>query len=203
MAKDAQAAKGGTNEATGGPEKEEASPVKLSITMDKRVDLMVIVAMFLLGVFVVIAARGFRPGTMPDPITSQGMPIIMGIFFIIVGSVMGVLRLMTWRALPGNFVPAEGKTDEEGHTASPLRAFCIAAAGLLWVWLISALGYLFVTPLFLVAGLLLMGVRSRLKIIAFPVIYTLVTWVIFSQVLKIVVPLGLLTDYFRELRLIP
>jgi hypothetical protein len=116
---------------------------------------------------------------------------------------MGVLRLVTWRALPGNFVPAEGKTDEKGHPASTLRAFGIAAAGLLWVWLISALGYLFVTPLFLVAGLLLMGVRSRLKIIAFPVIYTLVTWVIFSQVLKIVVPLGLLTDYFRELRLIP
>jgi hypothetical protein len=203
MAEDAQAAKRGTNEEGGRSEKEEASPEKLSITMDKRVDLAVIVAIVLLGAFFLIEAGGIREGTLPDPITSRGLPKIVGIFFIIVGSILTVLRLLTWSALPGNFVPAEGSTDEEGHPASALRAFGIAMAALLWVWLVSALGYLFVTPLFMVALSLVMGVRSRVKIIGFSAIYTLGTWVIFSLILKITLPLGPLAAYFRSLGLTP
>jgi hypothetical protein len=203
VAEDARAANRGTNEETVRSEKEEASTEKLSITMDKRIELALAVAVVLLGVFLLIEARDIRAGKIPDPITSRGLPNIVGIFLIITGSILGVVRLVTWSALPGNFVPAEGSTDEEGHPASWIRTFSIATAVLLWVWLLKPLGYLFVTPLFLLAFLLLMGMQSRLKIIGFVTILTFGTWYIFSQLLKIHLPLGPLTVYFRSLGLTP
>jgi putative tricarboxylic transport membrane protein len=203
MAQDVRAAERGTNEDASRPEKEEASTEKLSITMDKRIDLAIALAIVLLGVLMLVWARDIQAGQIPDPITSRGLPNIMGIFFIIGGSILGMLRLKTWSALPGNFVPEEGKTDEKGHPASWVRTFGIATGALLWVWLLDPLGYVFVTPLFMLVFLLVMGVRSWMQIIGFPTIFTLATWYIFSQVLQIILPLGPLAPFLRSLGLTP
>jgi putative tricarboxylic transport membrane protein len=203
MTENAQAAKRGTNEGVAQSEKEEASADKISITMDKRIELSIMVGMVLLGVFILVKARGIRLGLVPDPVTSRGLPIIVGIFFVIDGVILGVLRLMSWSALPGNLVPAEGKKDEKGHPASAARALSIAAAALLWAFLLKPLGYLIVTPVFLLAFLRLMGMRSWAKIICFPIIYTLATWYIFSQLLLVILPLGPLADFARFLGLMP
>jgi len=203
MVEDVQAAKRGTNEDTSREDEEKASPGKLSITMDKRFDLAVAVGVALVGVFILIGARNIRTGSIPDPITSRGLANITGLLLIIFGVILSVLRLRIWSAMPGHFVPEEGQTDEEGYPASAIRYSGIALASLLWVWLVKPLGFLIVTPLVLLAMIRLMNVRSRMKLIAFPILFTVLTWVMFSQVLGIIMPLGPLTAFARSLGLVP
>ena len=203
MVEDTQTAKRGTNEDTSREDEEKASLETLSITMDKRFDLMVAVGIVLVGAFILVEARDIRAGSIPDPITSRGLPNITGILLIVFGIILTVLRLRSWSELPGHFVPEEGQTDEEGHPASALRYFGIALASLLWVLLIRPLGFLFVTPLVLWVVIMLMNVRSRIKLIAFPILFTLLTWLMFSQVLSIIMPLGPLTPFARSLGLVP
>jgi len=56
---------------------------------------------------------------------------------------------------------------------------------------------------FLLVFLLDMGVRSWKMLVAFPVIFTLLTWYVFSQPLKVILPLGPLTTFARSLGLTP
>jgi putative tricarboxylic transport membrane protein len=100
-------------------------------------------------------------------------------------------------------VPAEGKDDDEGYPASWIRAWAVIVAAWLSTWLLQPLGFLVSTTLFLLVFLLVMGVRSWKMLIGFPTIYTLVTWYIFSQLLKIILPLGPLTRLARSLGLTP
>jgi putative tricarboxylic transport membrane protein len=195
MAEDAKAAGSGTDE-------ERAPRIKVSMTMDKRIELAVSVVIILLGVFIVTQARGFRTGLVQDPISPRGLPMMLGAFLILGGSIVGAVRLATWSALPGHFVPAEGRQDEEGHPASGVRALSIAAAGMIWLWLLDPLGYLIITPLYLVLILLFLKVRSWKMLIGFSVIYTVASWVIFGPVLGIRFPLGPLEPLALSLGLI-
>ena len=116
---------------------------------------------------------------------------------------MAVVRLMTWSKLPGNLVPSEGYEDEEGHPTSAARAFGIILATFIWVWLLKILGYLILTPFFLAFVIYLLGVRDRLKLIGFPLIFTAAAWTLFSQILKIMLPLGPLGPFFSSIGLAP
>ena len=203
MTEDAETEKSGKNENTSQEDKEKASPEKLGITMDKRIDLAVAIAIVLLGMSIVITARDIREGMIPDTITSRGMPNIGGILLIFFGIILTATRLLTWSALPSNLVPAEGKEDEEGHPASWIRAWAVILAAWLSVWLLKPLGFLLATPPFLLVFLLIMGVRSWGRLISYPIIYTLLTWYVFSQLLKVILPLGPLTRLGRSLGLTP
>ena len=203
MAKDAETAKSGAVEDVGREDEEKAAPEKVSITMDKRIELAVAVALILSGVFMLITARDIPPGSVDDPLTSRGLPNITAVLLIIFGVILTVMRLLTWSRLPGNLVPAEGKGDEEGHPASWIRAWSVVVAAWLAMWLLTPVGFLFSMPLFLLTYLLIMGVRSWKMLIGFPVIYTLVTWYIFAQPLKVMLPLGPITPFARSLGLAP
>ena len=57
--------------------------------------------------------------------------------------------------------------------------------------------------LYLAAVALIMGDRSWLKIVIFPIIYSFLTWYVFSQLLQIILPLGPFTHFARSLGLTP
>ena len=118
MAKDAQTVKGDSNEELTRIEDEDASFENLSLTLDKRVDLALGVALFLVGVFILIESRHIRRGLIPDPFTAYGMPYITGTFLIIAGIIIAGMRLRSWSMLPGKLIPGEGHEDEKGHPAS-------------------------------------------------------------------------------------
>jgi len=198
-----QTAKGSTNEVTSREDEGKPSLEKLEITMDKRVDLAVALGIVLVGALVLIMARNIRAGSIPDPIGSRGLANITGSFLIIFGIALAVLRLISWSALPGNLVPNDGQLDEEGYPASTLRYFATALSALLWVWLMKPLGFIIVTPLFMLALILLMGTRSKIKLIFFPTLFSLVLWYAFSQPLHVILPLGPLTLIARSLGLTP
>ena len=192
----------GTNENTNRDDEEKASLEAPQITMDKRVDLAVSVFFVLVGVFILIASRNIRAGSVHDPITSRGMPYITGFCLIIVGIALTVQQLLIWPELPGHLVPEEGQADEKGHPSSWARAVSIVFLSVIWQWLLEPLGFLFITPLYLVACSWVMAVRSWTKIIGFSIIFSVATWVIFGPMLGMRLPLGPLEPFARSLGLI-
>jgi hypothetical protein len=195
MAEDVNAVKSDTNE--------DKPLIRVKLIMDKRIDLAIAIASILIGVFILVETRNIRAGFTDDPITSRGLPVAGGILFIILGAVLTLTRLLTWSRFPGNFIPMEGKEDDEGHPASWIRAWVVIVAAWLSTWAMQPLGYLFAMWFFLLIFLLDMGVRSLKMLVAFPVIFTLLTWYIFSQPLNVILPMGPLTTFARSLGLTP
>ena len=176
-------------------------PVRL--TLDKRIDLAINVVIILYGIFLIVEARDIPEGMLPDPITSKGMPYLTGVFLIIGGIILGALRLASWSALPGNLVLGEGHEDEEGLPSSWTRVFGIVIVTFLAMALMPYLGYLIAIPIFMIMAVWLMGARTWALVVWFPLIYTIVTWYIFSQPLQFVIPLGFLAPIFRAHGLTP
>jgi hypothetical protein len=175
----------------------------IRIAMNKRVDLLLSFGLVGLGAFICYVASGFRVGVFPDPITSRGLPYIAGGFMIFAGLILAVRRILTWSNLPGVLVISEGTDDEPGHPASAWRAAGVMALTFLWIWLLRPVGYLFISPIILFGLLWLMDVRSKLVLILFPLGYSLIVWIIFSVILKIVIPLGPLMPLARRWGLVP
>jgi hypothetical protein len=203
MQEDAKGASSITTEETKEEDEKESFKIPFRLTLDKRIDLGIMGVIVLYGVFLIIEARKIRTGMIPDPIGSKGMGYLTGIFLIIGAIAAGIIRLANWSVLPGNLVPGEGHEDEEGHPSSWVRVFSIVLVTWVSVWLLKSLGYLIVTPLFMIVACWIMGARSLGKLIIFPVVYTAVTWYLFSQPLQFVLPLGFLTPLFRSLGLTP
>jgi len=203
MAEDSDAAKEGWDEKGKQEHGQGSTNVPFRLTLDKRIDLVIMGVIVLYGVFLIVESLKIPAGVAADRITAKGIPIIAGIFLIIVGMILGVMRLKTWSVFPGNLVPGQGYEDEEGHTSSAIPVFSIVVVTWLSVVLLKSLGYLIVTPLFMIVACWIMGARSLVKLIIFPVLYTVVTWYLFSQPLQFVLPLGFLTKFFRSLGLTP
>jgi hypothetical protein len=203
MTEDANAAKSGTKEETKRENEEDSFKVPFRLTLDKRIDLAITGVIVLFGIFLLIETAKIGTGKVVDPIGARGLPNLTGIACIIGGIILGVMRLMTWSVLPGNLVPGEGHEDEEGHPTSWVRVFSIVLVTWLSVWFLKSLGYLAVTPLFMIIAIWLMGTREWKILILFPVVYTIVSWYLFSQPLQFVLPLGFLTPFFRLLGLTP
>jgi hypothetical protein len=203
MTKDTTTARNSTNGniEQGGVEK--VAPETIGITMDERVDLAVAVAVVLFGVLILILSQDIRRGSIPDPVTSRGLPNITGIFLVVAGVVLAVRQLLTWSALPGHLVPGDGgQEDEKGYPASPVRTLGIILLGALWAWLLKPLGILIITPLCLFVASLVMNEKSWGQIIAFSIIFPVSVWLIFGPLLGIRFPLGPLAPVVRSLGLI-
>lgn len=196
MAEDVQAGQGTGN----GDEK--TSLEKMSISMDKRADLAMSVFTVLLGVFVLIVARGIRAGSTPDPITSRGLPTIMGVLLIVGGVILAIRQLLHWEELPGHLVPEEGQEDEAGYPSSAVRALGIILLSIVWAWFLEPVGFLFITPLYLVVCEWVMGEKSWMKNVVYSVIYTIASWTIFGLLMGMRLPLGPLDPLARELGII-
>lgn len=198
MTEDTLAAKSGTNENTS--QGDEKKPATFFLTMDKHVDLALAIVLILFGIFLCVMASTFYMGRVDDFFTAKGMPYATGTFLIICGIILTVLRLASWSEIPGHFVVSEAvKEDEEGYPASWKRAFAIIAASWIALWLWRSLGYVIVTPLFLIAVLWFMGERKWKKIILFSIIFGFASWYLFSQILNFMIPLGVLEPLARSL----
>ena len=73
---------------------------------------------------------------------------------------------------------------------------------MLWELLLDPLGFLIITPLYLVACSLVMGVRSWRKIIGFSIVYSVASWFGFGSLLGVRLPLGPFDHLARSLGLI-
>lgn len=175
----------------------------IRIEMDKRVDLVLSLLWVVFGIVTVYVATGFRVGGFPDPVTARGLPYVTGSYLVVAGIVLAVRRIMTWSQIPGRYAVSEGREDEPGYPASWLRSFTIVALAGLWAYSLKYAGFLVATPVMIFAMLWLMEVRSAAKLILFPLLFSFISWAIFSQVLGVILPLGFLSPWARRWGLIP
>jgi hypothetical protein len=163
----------------------------------------VTVAVFAIGAFIVWTASTFRAGSFPDPVTARGLPYFTGSFMMFGAVVTAVRQLVDWNRFPGTYTLTAGAPDEPGQAASALRAFTVVGLSLLLVVLLRPLGFLIVVPVAIFGMLLVLNVRTPGKLIGFPLGFTATIWLLFSQVLGVVLPLGPLTALARSWGLTP
>lgn len=175
----------------------------ITFETNKIVDLAVTLVVFALGAFIVSEASTFRKGSFPDLITARGLPYITGGFMMFSAVVIGLQQALSWNRFPGRYTLTVGAPDEVGQDASALRAFTMIALTFCLLVLLRPVGFLIVTPIALFSMLWVMDVRSRAKLIGFPLGFTVVIWIAFSQILGVALPLGPLTAVARSLGLTP
>jgi putative tricarboxylic transport membrane protein len=178
----------------------DVEPIR--IVMDKRIELLVSLAFAATGVVIIYLASGFRVGSFPDPVTARGLPYFTGTYLLIACLYLAVRRVMTWSLIPGNYTVSEGHEDEPDHPSSAIRAFTMMGLAVLWGALLTPVGFLIVTPPIIAVMLWLMDIRTASKLLGFSLIFTLVIWLAFSEVLGVVLPYGVLTTLARSWGLI-
>jgi hypothetical protein len=142
-------------------------------------------------------------GRVDDMFTAKGAPYVTGVFITICSIILVVLQVRSWSEIPGRFVVSEAaKEDEEGYTASWKRTFAVVLAATISALLWESIGYVIMTPLFMIVALLIMGERSWKKIIMFGLIFGLVSWYLFHQILVFMIPMGILEPLARSLGLL-
>ena len=167
--------------------------------MERRINLVVAIAMALVGIVIIWAASGIRLGMMRDPIGPRAAFYLCG-GVLVVGGLWVVWRSLLRHAKSlGGHEEGDGVADEPGFPASATRAFTLMAGAAVFGLLLKPAGFLIATPLFMAFALLLLGKRG-LKVIALvPTAFTGLTYLIFAEVLGVRLPLGPLTDVFRSL----
>ena len=167
--------------------------------MDRRFDIGLAIAFIALGIFVIIVASGIPSGIHKDPVGPRAFFYGCAGVFILGGLVTVARRAMSWRYELGNIVQAEGTGDEPEQPVSAVRAATLFTLTILYAVLFEPLGYLIVTPLFIVAGLVILRVRNAVGVGAIAIIFTLLAYLVFAQFLDVRLPVGPLTDFFRSM----
>ena len=170
--------------------------------MDRRLDGLIAVGVMVFGLVLLYSAVTLPPPRLVrDPVGPMGLPIVIAVVFIVGGALQAYRALWVQRSL-GPTVPPDGPDDEPDHPVSGRRAVAFLAGGLAYVAMIPTLGYPVATPLMIGAGLWALNYRTVWKVALIAVAFTVVAFLLFSTVLSIPVPAGILTDVLVELRII-
>ena len=167
--------------------------------MDRRIDIAISVIAILFGIFVILEARTVKTPMFQDPIGPRAFFYGCGLIFILGGLVNIAQRVQAWRLFPTHAIPAEGVADEPGHPASFRRAALLTLVSLVYVLTLRPVGYLIGTPLYIIAGLWILEQRNWLLNIAVALVFTIFFYIVFAQGLGVWLPVGPLTQLFRDL----
>jgi putative tricarboxylic transport membrane protein len=167
--------------------------------MDRRIDIAVAAAFAALGVFMIWQASLIRDGMMRDPIGPKAAFYVCGAILALGGLAVIVGHLRRWSQQRHHLVRHEGTADEMEYPASALRAWGLVAVVVAFAALFKPLGFLIATPAFILCALAVMGKRNWGVMVIIAVVFSVVTYVIFAQVLGVRMPVGPLTSLFRSL----
>ena len=167
--------------------------------MDRRIDLAVAVAFSALGFFIIYQATLIKSGMMRDPIGPRMAFYATGGILAFGGLFLIVKSLIAFSKSSGNRMPSEGVEDEESYPVSATKAMSVIGFCLAYGLTFNVLGYLIATPLFIVAGLVVLGERKPVQIALIAVLFTVINYLVFAQLLGVRVSVGPLTGIFRAL----
>lgn len=170
--------------------------------MDRRGDLAFAVVVVIYGAGLVVATALQEPGPQFDPLGKQGLPYAIGVLLILGGGALVLRRLRTWASETSNIVFEEGTPDEEAYPASLRGPLLIGGLLVLYTVALPFAGYLLATPAFMAAALWVLDRRQPLLLVGLPLAFTLIVFVVFSQVLSVPIPVGPLTDLLVQIDLI-
>lgn len=171
--------------------------------MNRRADLAGSLVFTVVGLLIAVYAATRPTASLRfDAIGPMGLPGAVGAALAVLGLTQSVKTLRALRA-DGPVAPDEGNEDDEPDLpASPLRAAAFMVGSFVYIALLPVLGFLIVTPLFLLAALTAMRYRSWLGRVVVAVAFSTVGFVVFVVVLSVPVPQGLLSDALLRLGLI-
>lgn len=163
--------------------------------MDKRADLAVAFGFLLFGGWLLWASERIPQGSVPDSIGSGGVARVLAIGIILLSGYLIVRRFISWRHHPGRLAPPEGAEDSPEAPASAWRGLGMFAALVGYAIAIKFVGYPIASPIFVLIALIVMRVRSAMKLTVIPIAYTLVTYTLFVGVFGVLLPLGVLSRW--------
>lgn len=159
--------------------------------VDRRIDIAVCFAAFLLGLALVLLSNRIRQGSIPDPIGADGWPKLLGATLMIAMGVNIVRRLLSWRTSKTHMVLSDGgKDDAPGEPSTFIRPALMLLSGLVWVLVVQWAGFIVATTGLLIAGLALMQVRKPAKLLLVAFLFSLIVWLLFGEFFGIRLPAG-------------
>lgn len=170
--------------------------------MDRRVDLAGSLVIMVIGVVVfVVSILAPAPQRLFDLLGPYGMPLVLGAGMAVGGawqSIETYRRMGRW----GVVGVSEGTDDEAEYPSSAARALSFMVGGVVYAITLPFLGFLIGTPLAIGGALWALRFRNPLYVAAAAIGYSVVAFIVFSQLLSVPLPLGLLNDLLVNLGIV-
>ena len=167
--------------------------------MDRRYDLAIALVVLAFGVFVFTVARTIPMGYTRDAVGPRAFFFGIGILFLAGGSFVAMRLLRSWKSQKNPMIPSDGKEDDDGYSASALRAALVMGTFIGYAAVLKPLGYLLATPVFIIGALVVLGERKWWQMIVIAVSFTVVFYVAFAQLLNVRIPVGPFAPLFLRL----
>jgi putative tricarboxylic transport membrane protein len=181
-------------------EADEKTEIESIRAGDRWVDLIGGLAFAAFGLaLVVIGELTLHEDIQGDLLGPKAFPRLLGASLFLGGL---YVAYRAWR-VPASQVAAalesDGDEDEPDVPSSVVRAFVVMGLTLLYALVLSGLGYLIATPLYIAAGLYALSIRSKIVLIVVPVALTAFCYYVFAEILMVPLPSGVLTEPLRAL----
>lgn len=159
--------------------------------MDRRFDLLWAAIASLTGVAIAIASLVTPSRRVLDLVGPFGLPLALGVAVALLGAVQAYRAVRALRE--GRVIDEhEGTEDDDRYPSSSVRGTGFIVGTFVYIALLQPVGYLIMTPLATGAGLWSLGYRRVPKMVAVTLGYTLATFWLFSQVMSVPLPVGIL-----------
>ena len=165
--------------------------------MSRRVDLAIGIAIVLGGILWIYGATQIHHTIEVDAIGEAGVPIALGVLFI-----LGGLYVSVRAAVQRHLVPVRAKSDgEAGHPESDVRPLLIWATALVWALTVDLVGFLIVTPLVTAVLLWLLEYHSLPRLTVISIGVTLGLFLLLDVGLRVNLPAGPLAPVIDPIHL--
>ncbi len=153
---------------------DSATPTRDGSLLGDRIIAVIVIA---LGAVVLFLAFGFpAPGQPEDPGTAA-LPRLIGGALVVLGV------MLFFNCEKNIFLPEPG---------SRLRTGLIVVASVAYTFALTPLGFMLSSLIFMVFGLLIMGIRSILRLVLVPVIISVAVYYLFTDALGVYLPSGII-----------
>ncbi len=157
--------------------------------MFDRSDRYVGLGFIVLGALGIFSASQWKVLYSADPAGPTAIPIILCVGIIIMGAILLVGGLFVKKTADDKVIATKKEI---------ILVTAIALSSLLYIMLLSVLGYLIMTPLYVASILVLVGSLKPKTVVLISVITTLVLFIMFYSLLRVNLPLGFMRGFISS-----
>jgi putative tricarboxylic transport membrane protein len=157
----------------------------------QHVDLALAGTLLLIGVLLLIAIAGLPAGTSADPVGPRGFPSLLAVGFL--GSATALAaKAMLARRHPRAYLLASADPDSADSEGPVLRSRLVLASITIvgYVLLLPIVGFLLITPAFIVALIIIQGGVATRSLIVMAVGFPIAVYLLFAVLLGVPLPGG-------------
>lgn len=167
----------------------------------KKSNIVIGIILLALSAFYYLSTRGFPPPTVTENLGAGFFPKLLSMLlaFLAIMLILGSLFSQSTSGQEGEKATISGgeRLEEDSFATEGISyKFLLGTIGvsILYVILLPVIGYVIVTPLFLIAMIRLLGKKKWLHNIAISILLTVSLYLLFGKMLGVVLPPGLFLD---------